>query len=129
MIILLDMDGTVYNLQTPWLQWYNHLYNDNLTDEKVVTWDLHDHVVPVCGTHVYDFLKIPGVFFNLAMYPYAQEAIATVHDMGVEQAFMTNDVVAAWASGTRKNGRTPPDRNHRRRIHGPHARDRVGGHR
>jgi 5'-nucleotidase len=70
MLIQMDIDGVLADLHTPWYDWYNYLWHDNLRAEDVKTWDLHKYVKPVCGTAVYDFLEYRYIYRDLVKpYP------------------------------------------------------------
>lgn len=73
--ILMDLDSVVVDLTTPWYAAYNAEYNDDLTVERVTGWDTHKFVKPECGYCIYDYLKAPGFYRHLEMYPGALEGL------------------------------------------------------
>lgn len=87
--ILIDMDSIIVNLQGPWLAAYNAEYSDNLTVDKILTWDTHKYVKPECGKHIYDYLKRPGFFYNLEPLPGAIEGVERLKRDGHEIYLVT----------------------------------------
>jgi len=61
-VILVDVDDVVADLITPWLNWYNNTYVDNLKPEDITDWDISKFVKPRCGQHIYDFVNHPGTY-------------------------------------------------------------------
>jgi 5'(3')-deoxyribonucleotidase len=99
-VILIDMDSIVVDLMTPWLGEYNRLYDDNLTMDRILTWDTHEYVKPVCGKKVYDLLT-EDLFKGLQPLPGAVSAVN--HISGRYNAYFvtaapagTADAKVAW---------------------------------
>ena len=82
MEINVDMDGVLVDLDSVWYTRYNEDYNDNLTPDKVIKWDIQKFVKPECGKKIFDYLKEPNFFNNLPPYPGAVEGIIRLHNMG-----------------------------------------------
>jgi 5'(3')-deoxyribonucleotidase len=87
--VVLDMDNTVFDLHSPWLEWYNNKYGDSLTTKDIETWDWDKFVVPEARGKVYEFLQIEGMFESLVPYPAAMEQIEQAHKKGVKHVFAT----------------------------------------
>lgn len=47
--IICDMDGILVDLFAPWLGWYNERYQDDLSIEKLIQWDISQYVKEECG--------------------------------------------------------------------------------
>lgn len=71
-IILIDMDETLNVLQEKWIEVYNERYNDSLTRDQWVSWDIHTIIKPECGIKIYDMLREPGFFRHLKINGTAQ---------------------------------------------------------
>lgn len=96
--ILLDMDGVVADLTTPWLARYNRDYNDSLTSEDLKAWDVHQFVKSECGTKIYDYLNQRGAFADLVPLPGAVDCVDLLLDAGHEVYFVTTPPTRSpWA--------------------------------
>lgn len=80
--ILVDMDEVLADLLGPWLNMYNQDYDDNLTQDQILNWNIFSFTKPECGKKFYNYLKTPGMFRHLPVRPYAKEMI---------QGFIDND--------------------------------------
>jgi len=85
--VLIDLDSTVYDLLTPWMEWYNKHYNDTFKVSDIKKWAWNEIVKPECGTKIYSFLNKKGMYSSLQPFPGALEAIKKVHDEGIKQIF------------------------------------------
>lgn len=72
--ILCDLDSTVVDLFDLWLNRYNNAYNDNLTTEGVLSFDIEKYVKPECGEKIYEFLD-DKFFLDVKPYEGALEAV------------------------------------------------------
>lgn len=87
MRIILDMDSILADLMTDWLGIYNKLHDDDLTLDRIMSWDTH--LYAKAGKAVYEVLKTPGLYKNLKPLPGAVEATRTLaerHDVLVVTA-------------------------------------------
>jgi 5'-nucleotidase len=64
-VFLFDLDGICCNLMKKWMLHYNRDYEDNLTEERITSWDWDDFVRPECGKKIYHYLNRPGFFADL----------------------------------------------------------------
>ncbi len=70
----IDLDSTLNCLDEYWIcNRYNKDYNDNLTRENMIRWEVDTYVKPECGIKIYDYLLEPKFFRNLDVKSYAQE--------------------------------------------------------
>lgn len=69
----IDLDSTLNTLDIEWIEAYNKDYNDNLTREDMIRWEVDTYVKPECGKKFYNYLLLPNFFKNLGIQPYAQE--------------------------------------------------------
>src|ERR1035437_6639185 len=70
----IDLDSTLDNLETVWLEKYNEDYNDNLKEWD--NWELYKVIKPECGKKIFDYLREPGFFYNLDIKKDAKEVVA-----------------------------------------------------
>jgi 5'(3')-deoxyribonucleotidase len=107
--VLLDMDSTVYDLMTEWLDWYNegqwsssYRYMPLPADfrpmsfEDVGRWSWHLDTHPDCQEKLYRFFK-EGTFYRLPLFAGAREAIREVHNRGVRQVFVSTSTTYSGA--------------------------------
>lgn len=71
----IDLDSTLNDLLPYWVDKYNKDYNDNLTLDKIIQWEMHRLVKDECGDKIYDYLKEPGFFRNLGIIKDSQEVV------------------------------------------------------
>lgn len=60
-----DIDGVLADLLTPWLKWYNKEYNDNLTNEDIISWDMNKFVKKEAKNKIYDYLNFPNIYDDI----------------------------------------------------------------
>lgn len=78
--IVIDLDSTGVDINSKWLGTYNKLYNDSLTNEDLVKWEMHEYVKPECGLKIYDIIAQPGFFRDLPAYPGFIELVKHLHE-------------------------------------------------
>jgi 5'(3')-deoxyribonucleotidase len=88
MILLIDLDSTVADLLTPWLAAYNKEYDDNLTVDKITTFNMHEFVKPECNNRIYHYLT-PDLFSSLEPLPGVLDAIEKLESNDHEIIFVT----------------------------------------
>jgi 5'(3')-deoxyribonucleotidase len=86
--VALDMDSTVYDLHTPWLEWLEREHGERCPVDQIQTWDFHNQLA--CGVRVYDFLETPDCFERLQPFPGAIEAINEVAGWGTVRQFFVS---------------------------------------
>lgn len=96
---IFDLDSIIANLMEPWLAWYNQQFDDNLTFDKLVTYNIEDYVKPECGTRIFDFFRDKSRYANVPIYAGAAEGLLKLHQAGV-------DIVIATATA----GSTAPEK-------------------
>ena len=121
MRIALDFDGPVGNLHPAWYGRYNRDYNDDLTPERVLSWDTHLYVKPECGMKIYSYLSDPTLYDDVPPFEGALEGIKYLRSIGHEILFVTactknmTDQKAEWlwrynvTISPRKGGQLPDD--------------------
>jgi 5'-nucleotidase len=95
----IDLDTTLNNLEEVWLERYNKDYNDNLTPEDMIDWDVTKYVKPECGTKMFQYLWEPGFFRNLSIKPHAREVcefLNQYYDLYIVTACHPKAVLDKW---------------------------------
>ena len=82
MIIACDVDGVVANLHTEWYRRYNRDWNDDLTIDRVLSWDLLKYVKPECGEAIFDYLQNDDLYRHVKPVDGALEGVAELRAMG-----------------------------------------------
>lgn len=95
-VILIDVDNVVADLITPWLNWYNNTYVDDLKPQDITDWDIAKFVKPECGQRIYDFVSSPGVYYTVVKpVKHSRKVIKALQEKGNRVVFITaiNDYV------------------------------------
>ncbi len=88
--ILVDVDGVIADLSTPWYARYNRDYDDNLSPDRVTDWALHKFVRPECGMKVYDYLEDPTLYDECPVIEGALNGVDTMRSFGARVEFITS---------------------------------------
>lgn len=80
--IIVDLDGTIADIITHWLQKYNEDYDDNLQEEDIKDYGTHNFTKFECGTKIYDYIGKEGFFLNARPELDGCELINKLHDKG-----------------------------------------------
>ncbi len=87
MRILVDMDSILVNLMDKWLTAHNEAQGDDLTVDKIKTWDTHLYAKG--GKAVYKVLERPGVFRSCLPLDGGVEAVQILQERGHEVFVVT----------------------------------------
>ena len=99
MIIQMDIDGVLADLHTPWLAWYNYMWNDHLTVADIHSWDIQKYVKPACGTSIFDYLDFRWRYRDeVEPYPYAKEFVERLQQRH-RVVFVTREVMTLGCPG------------------------------
>lgn len=90
MIIAVDIDGTVADLAPSWYEIYNQDFDDDLTNEKVLSWDTHLYCKG--GKVIYQYLKDPSLYARVKPIEGALAGIRGLRLMGHRIIFVTSTV-------------------------------------
>ncbi len=82
MRILVDLDSTVADLLTPLLALHNAENDDDLTVERITSWNILEHVKVGTVSAMEALFARPGLFFNLAPLPGAIEGVRALDTAG-----------------------------------------------
>ena len=97
LIVAVDMDGVIADLHTEWLDSYNKDYNDNLTTDKMVDWDIMRMVKPECGIKILDYLRDADFYRRVKPVEGALEGIKYLRRLGCEVVYATSCVYGSEA--------------------------------
>lgn len=89
MIIAIDVDGVVLDLRSAFLKRYNRDYDDHLTLDDLMEWDIAKAVKPECGIKAYHYLEIPDVYREALPIADANYALAELRKDGHRLVFAT----------------------------------------
>lgn len=81
MNIFVDVDGTVADLLSEWLNLYNGDYDDTLTPEQITAWDMTKFVKPDCGVHIYDYLIRDDLYDSVQPIQGATEGVWALRNL------------------------------------------------
>lgn len=88
-VILVDVDDTILDLLSPWLEWYNEKYDDSVTRDHIVDWDLTKFVKPECGREIYDFLHLEDCYDRCRPLEKALLGVNGLRMLGYRIVFLT----------------------------------------
>ena len=91
-VVGVDIDGVIANLHTEWYRRYNAEFDDNLTVERVKSWDTHLYTKPECGKCIYKYLYDSDLYNNVAPLNYAIEGIAALREDGFRPVYVSSVV-------------------------------------
>lgn len=80
--ILVDMDGILADLQSPWIDAYNRETGDSLAMSDVTDWGIENFMTRM--DEPWDILRRPGFFAQLEPLPGAVEGFKALQEMGHE---------------------------------------------
>jgi 5'(3')-deoxyribonucleotidase len=89
MDILIDLDNVTANLIDAWLAIYNSTYNDSLTADKVLDWQMDLYANKCSAEELHQLIATPGFFTTLAVIPDAIEVTKRLQDVGHDLYFVT----------------------------------------
>jgi 5'-nucleotidase len=98
---VVDVDGVCANLIGEWLRWYNLDYGESLSVKKVTSWEIHNFVLPKCGTKIYEYLKIPELYDGVVPITGAADGINEIRNMDFEIVFVTT-ALKQWGFSPRE---------------------------
>ena len=82
MKILVDLDGVLADIHTPWIGMYNAEYHDNLRLRDITKWDMHKIVKPECGKKIYNYLDNIDLYPRTFPIPGSQNGVKKLQELG-----------------------------------------------
>ena len=96
MRIIFDMDGVIADNVGLCLRLYNRDYDDNLTVNDILDYDIALPVKPECGDRIYDYWNNKGHFLNIRPYWDALLAIKSLKAKGHEIFLATKTPLSTY---------------------------------
>ena len=93
--ILVDVDGVVADLHTEWLRLYNMEYDDDLTVDKITSWDMQSFVKPECGSKIFGYLHDLSLYNLVNPIDGAVSSVRWLRRHGYDVRFVTSGVFPA----------------------------------
>lgn len=90
--ILVDVDCVVADLMPEWLGFYNAEYDDHVSVEDVTAWGLEAFVKPECGVKIYEYLRYPYLYDNVAPIDGALTSIKWLRRHSYDVVFVTSGI-------------------------------------
>lgn len=87
LVIAIDLDSTVCDLLTEWINLYNSEYEEGTTLHDIKYWSMADNVR--IGSEVYKYLGDHHLYRRLDPFPGALEAVREFHGAGHEVHILT----------------------------------------
>ena len=98
-VLIVDVDGCVLDLHTPWIAWYNEISGDNLSIEDITSWTIFPYMHRVSRAKVMGFVQDPYVYDHLVQpYPGAVEVINDLRRLGVNVLFASHTYRTVYAA-------------------------------
>ena len=94
-IILVDIDDTINCFAETYWALHNRLFEDNVHYNSVDQWDLD--LFSNRGVEAYHLFKMPGLFRNIPVKPYAKEFMDSIQNMG--EVFVVSDAPSGTSYG------------------------------
>ena len=91
-MVAIDVDNTIANLYAEWLNRYNKDYNDTLTPEALVEWDLSVALKPECGDKIFSYLLQPDLYEHVKPMERAADGVNEIRRAGHKVVFLTSCV-------------------------------------
>jgi 5'(3')-deoxyribonucleotidase len=88
--ILVDMDGVLVDLVTPWLADYNRTYGDDLSHEDIGDYSFRGVPLRCSRRDLFALLARPGLFLEAPPFPGAIAAMRRLVDDGHDVAVVTS---------------------------------------
>jgi len=92
-VVALDIDGVLADLHRPWLQQYNDEFADDLTVDKIKSWDMDLYVKPSAKKAIYEYLNDPHLYDYVEPFYGAVRAVARLRELGFRVVFKTDATI------------------------------------
>ena len=88
--INIDVDGVLCDLHDEWLRRYNRDYNDSLTPDDIVSWNIQNFTKPECGNKIFNYLNDEDLYDKSPVMAGAQEGVDRLRSAGHTITFVTS---------------------------------------
>jgi 5'(3')-deoxyribonucleotidase len=89
MIIGIDVDEVCLDLASSWLSLYNLEFDDNVTVDKWVDWDVSKFVKPEAVARMMEYVEYPDVFYGSKPIDGALESVKILKNHGFRIVYIT----------------------------------------
>lgn len=86
----IDQDWVLAKLTKKWLEYYNAIFDDDLTAEKLESWDITEKVKPEAKNFMLNILNIPNFYRDLEVTKDSQRVIQKLQEAGHEIFIVTD---------------------------------------
>lgn len=86
----IDQDWVLAKLTKKWLEYYNAIFDDDLTAEKLESWDITKKVKPEAKGFMLNILNIPNFYRDLEVTKDSQRVIQKLQEAGHEIFIVTD---------------------------------------
>jgi 5'(3')-deoxyribonucleotidase len=80
--ISVDVDDTCADLMSEWLKRYNRDYFDDLSENKILSWDMTQYVKPICGKNIYQYIEDPKIYDEIKPISFSQWGVGELKKIG-----------------------------------------------
>lgn len=88
--IIIDVDGCLANIHSPWIARYNKDWDDNFRVCDIKGWDIHTYVKPECAKRIYEYIADPTLYDDAKPVRGCKRAIKFLRDSGFHITFLTS---------------------------------------
>ena len=88
--VLCDVDDVVAQLVPAWLARYNRDYGDCVTRDDLKSWTITDWISAECGEKIYDYLRDPMLYEDVAPVSGARAGVEMLRRWGHRVVFVTS---------------------------------------
>ncbi|MGF6375001.1 5'(3')-deoxyribonucleotidase [Clostridiales Family XIII bacterium PM5-7] len=78
--VAIDLDNTIWNLTTPWIEHYNKVSGDSLKEEDIKTYNIADYIEGRHEELLYYILEMPSFWECVDLYEDSEEAVNRLLD-------------------------------------------------
>jgi 5'(3')-deoxyribonucleotidase len=87
--ILLDCDDVCLSLVPTWLDLYNSEFDDNLTKDQILDWNIAQYVKPEARDTFYEYITDPNLFYACEPIEDALKYINLIKSKGFRVVYVT----------------------------------------
>jgi len=88
-IVAIDVDDVCLSLIDNWLLYYNHDFEDNLTADKIIEWDISKFVKPSAKKAIYEYVENEEVYKTAKPVENALMGVNFIKEFGYRVIYVT----------------------------------------
>ena len=77
--LAVDIDNTIWDLITPWITYYNNMFEDNINYKDIVKYDFFDITKNATKEQVLDILSLDGFWDSVVPYETSKEYLSKLN--------------------------------------------------